>query len=67
MPGSLRDPILFNLVVANCRMNRERTLTGTNGYSHELGFHPLDWLRERLAQQTGTVRRQSGPEQFQIW
>jgi SAM-dependent methyltransferase len=32
-------------VVANCRMNRERTLTGANGYSRELGFQPLDLLK----------------------
>ena len=32
-------------VVANCRMNRERTLTGSNGYAREVGFHPLDFLR----------------------
>ncbi len=35
-------------VVANCRMNRERSLTGSNGYSKELGFNPLDLLRSRL-------------------
>jgi SAM-dependent methyltransferase len=33
-------------VVANCRMNRERTLTDSNGYSKELGFNPLDVLME---------------------
>jgi SAM-dependent methyltransferase len=33
-------------VVANCRMNRERTLTGPNGYARELGFNPLDQLLE---------------------
>ena len=32
-------------VVANCRMNRERQLTGSNGYERELRFHPLDFLR----------------------
>ena len=31
-------------VVANCRMNRERGLDGSNGYARELGFHPLDRL-----------------------
>lgn len=36
-------------VVANCRMNRERGLTGSNGYSKELGFHPLEFLNERVA------------------
>ena len=36
-------------VVANCRMNRERVLTGSNGYSREVGFNPLHYLRERTA------------------
>ena len=36
-------------VVANCRMNRERSLTGSNGYAKELGFHPLEILKERCA------------------
>src|SRR3954463_12349536 len=35
-------------VVANCRMNRERDLVGTNGYDKELGFNPLDVLKEAL-------------------
>ena len=34
-------------VVANCRMNRERELTGGNGYQRELGLHPLAFLRAR--------------------
>jgi SAM-dependent methyltransferase len=33
-------------VVANCRMNRERSLTGSNGYTRELGFNPLEFLGE---------------------
>ena len=41
-------------VVANCRMNRERDLVGTNGYDKELGFDPLDVLKERAR------RRQAG-------
>jgi SAM-dependent methyltransferase len=36
-------------VVANCRMNRERVLVGTNGYDKELGLNPLDFLQERVA------------------
>ncbi|WP_422928498.1 class I SAM-dependent methyltransferase [Singulisphaera sp. PoT] len=36
-------------VVANCRMNRERNLSGSNGYDKELGFHPLAYLKERGA------------------
>ena len=38
------DALDRSSVVANCRMNRERTLTGSNGYDTELGFHPLDLL-----------------------
>lgn len=37
-------------VVANCRMNRERTLVGSNGYARDLGFSPLDFLRARIAE-----------------
>ena len=33
-------------VVSNCRMNRERKLAGSNGYAREIGFNPLDYLRE---------------------
>lgn len=43
------DELERSAVVANCRMNRERDLTGTNGYTKELGFHPLDFLKERAA------------------
>jgi SAM-dependent methyltransferase len=32
-------------VVANCRMNRERVLYGSNGYDHDLRFDPMDFLR----------------------
>jgi len=35
-------------VVANCRMNRERNLTGSNGYSKEIGFNPVEFVRERV-------------------
>ena len=35
-------------VVANCRMNRERELTGSNGYARDLRLDPLAFLRERL-------------------
>jgi trans-aconitate methyltransferase len=36
-------------VVANCRMNRERVLLGSNGYDKELVLNPLDFLREQVA------------------
>lgn len=32
-------------VVANCRMNRERNLRGSNGYDRDLRFDPLEYLR----------------------
>jgi SAM-dependent methyltransferase len=41
------DDLQRSSVVANCRMNRERTLTGSNGYTKELGFNPLDVLMEK--------------------
>ena len=42
-------------VVANCCMNRERDLRGSNGYEVELGFDPLEWLQGRFAGRS-TVR-----------
>lgn len=42
-------------VVANCTMNRERDLLGSNGYEVEVGFDPLEWLQRRLAKKS-TVR-----------
>jgi SAM-dependent methyltransferase len=35
-------------VVANCRMNRERNLAGSNGYDRELGFDPVLFLKESI-------------------
>lgn len=43
-------------VVANCAMNRERGLTGSNGYGRELGFDVLVELRQRLRHAEGLVR-----------
>lgn len=43
------DELERSAVVANCRMNRERDLLGSNGYERELGFNPLDRLKERAA------------------
>jgi SAM-dependent methyltransferase len=40
------DNLEQSAVVANCRMNRERGLTGSNSYAKELGFHPLEFLKE---------------------
>ena len=41
------DALERSAVVANCRMNRERGLVGSNGYAVEIGFNPLDFLRGR--------------------
>jgi SAM-dependent methyltransferase len=50
MTGLMNDDELErSAVVANCRMNRERVLTGSNGYGLEVGFDPLDFLKGRLA------------------
>jgi SAM-dependent methyltransferase len=43
------DQLERSAAVANCRMNRERDLTGSNGYVKEVGFNPLEYLRERVA------------------
>jgi hypothetical protein len=43
------DELEQSAVVANCRMNRERNLLGSNGYDRELGFDPLAFLKERAA------------------
>lgn len=34
--------------VANCRMNREREIRGTNSYAADLGFDVIEFLVERL-------------------
>lgn len=36
-------------VVANCCMNRERDLSGTNGYDVEIGFQPHRFLGDKAA------------------
>ncbi len=43
------DQLERSAVVANCRMNRERGLVGSNGYGKELGLDPLIFLKERVA------------------
>ena len=42
------DTLERSTVVANCRMNRERCLTGTHGYARDLAFNPLDFLTNVL-------------------
>src|SRR5579883_3489153 len=49
MPLLGDDELERSPIVANCRMNRERDLAGSNGYDRELGFKPLDFLRGRTA------------------
>lgn len=44
-----REDLEHSPIVANCRMNRERRLTGGNGYVRELGFNPVVVLKERIA------------------
>ena len=34
------DELERSAIVANCRMNRERDLAGSNGYSREVGSPP---------------------------
>src|SRR5579863_6412511 len=34
--------------VANCRMNREREIRGTNSYAADLGFDAIQFLMERV-------------------
>ncbi|MCW2919711.1 MAG: hypothetical protein JWN52_7779 [Actinomycetia bacterium] len=42
------DALERSSVVANCAMNRERSLTGSNGYGRELGIDVLTVLLERF-------------------
>src|SRR4051794_210324 len=39
------DELERSAIVANCRMNRERNLFGSNGYDRELGFDPIIFLK----------------------
>ncbi len=49
------DDLDVSGVVANCRMNRERHLTGSNGYEREMRFNPLALLKTTAAT-TGRAR-----------
>ncbi len=42
------EALLASPVVANCRMNRERELTGTNSYTRDLRLNPVEFILERL-------------------
>ncbi len=39
------DALERSSTVANCQMNRQRTLTGSNGYTKELCMNPLELLQ----------------------
>ncbi len=43
------DELERSAVVANCRMNRERNLTGSNGHAKGIGFNPVEFIRERVS------------------
>jgi hypothetical protein len=45
------DTLERSAVVANCHMNRERRLAGSNGYTRELRLNPLDLLKAKLSSQ----------------
>lgn len=53
MRDEMKHPLLTNSelewsdVAANCRMNREREITGTNSYTADLKLNPLDFLMAR--------------------
>lgn len=51
VPGALLSgaELTASSVVANNAMNRQRGLTGVNSYRRELGFNPVDVMRDRLA------------------
>lgn len=46
-----QDELLASPVIANCRMNRERELTGGNSYSRDLDLNPVDFILTRLEDQ----------------
>lgn len=41
------DALKRSGTAANCQMNRQRTLSGSNGYAKELRLNPLEFLLER--------------------
>jgi SAM-dependent methyltransferase len=45
------DALELSAAVANCRMNRDRGIVGSNSYAAELSLNPLDFLADRLANQ----------------
>lgn len=56
MPRRLRrDELIKSDVVANCQMNRERGLRGSNGYQHDLRFDLVAFLRDTCRRQGEAV------------
>ncbi|QDV35511.1 hypothetical protein [Tautonia plasticadhaerens] len=54
--GLLSDEELErSAVVANCRMNQERDLAGSNSYHRELRFDPVGFLKSATRQQDGAA------------
>ena len=51
------DELLDSSIVANCRMNRERRLSGDNSYSRDLRFDIAAWFSECHASQSGKTFR----------
>jgi SAM-dependent methyltransferase len=54
-PARLLDDVALesSSVAANCAMNRERQLAGVNSYARELGFNPLQVMRDAVQDHAG--------------
>jgi hypothetical protein len=42
------DELERSAIVANYRMNRERNLTGTNGYTKEISINPVEFIQQAV-------------------
>ncbi len=42
-------------IVANCLMNRQRQLIGSNSYTKELGLNPLSFITNRIQNQSNVA------------
>lgn len=47
------DALEESTVVANCLMNRDRVLAGSNGYGRELRLEPLEFLQQAFSPRFG--------------
>ena len=45
------DELQWSTVVANNAMNRERVAFGVNSYEKEINFNPVDFIKNRVAQE----------------